>query len=112
MTDARVRFELVDASGRPVKEGEITERSGPVPDLGTIILPMDSSIRISMECRNWGVPKAAAMISTDSGAWAIKDAEKGRVFLRATIVGETVEGDSYKVWQGKIETPPLRVDWK
>jgi hypothetical protein len=43
-------------------------------------VPFDSSIRISLECRNWGIPKdAAAMVSTDSGAWVIEASEKGRV---------------------------------
>lgn len=106
-----IQFELVDAAGNAVTNRS-ENRSGPVPDLGSIILPLDSSIRISMECRNWGVPKAAAMISTDSGAWVIQEAERGQVFLRARIVGDRVEGDHYKIWHGKIETPLVKVDWK
>lgn len=107
-----VQFELVDAEGNTVRNGGAMARSGPVPDLANIILPMDSSIRISMECRNWGIPKAAAMISTDSGAWVIQDPERGKVFLRARIVGNRVEGDRYKRWVGKLETPLVKVDWK
>lgn len=107
-----IQFELVDAAGNAVTNRSVMNRSGPVPDLGSIILPLDSSIRVSMECRNWGVPKAAAMISTDSGAWVIQDAERGQVFLRARIVGDRVEGDRYKIWHGKIETPLVKVDWK
>ena len=52
------------------------------------------------------------MISTDSGAWVIEPKEKGKVFLRATIKGAKVEPDLERIWQGMIETPPLKVDWK
>jgi len=107
-----VQFELVDAAGNAVTNRSVMDRTGPVPDLGSIILPLDSSIRISMECRNWGVLKAAAMISTDSGAWVIQEAERGQLFLRARIVGDKAEGDRYKIWHGKIETPLVKVDWK
>ena len=107
-----VRFDLVDSAAHVVTNHSSLVRSGPVPDLGTIVLPFDSTIRISMECRNWGIPKAAAMISTDSGAWVIEDSQRGRVFIRATISGERVEGDRYKIWHGKIETPLVKVDWK
>src|SRR5439155_345175 len=48
-----VQFELVDAAGNVVTNRSVTDRSGPVPDLGSIILPLNSSIHISMECRNW-----------------------------------------------------------
>lgn len=107
-----IQFELVDAAGNAVTNRGAMSRTGPVPDLGSITLPMDSSIRISMECRNWGVPKAAAMISTDSGAWVIQEADRGQVFLRAKIVGDKVAGDRYKIWHGQIETPLVKVDWK
>ena len=107
-----IQFELVDATGNAVTNRSVMDRSGPVPDIGNISLPFDSSIRISMECRNWGVPKVAAMISTDSGAWVIEEAERGQVFLRARIVGDRVDGDHYRIWHGKIETPLVRVDWK
>jgi hypothetical protein len=106
-----VQFELVDAAGNAVTNRASLSRSGPVPNLGSIILPPDSSIRISMECRNWGV-SGAAMISTDSGAWALQDADRGHIYLRASIVGDRVEDDRYKIWRGKIETPLLKVDWK
>ena len=51
------------------------------------------------------------MISTDSGAWVIKEEEKGKVFLRATLTGKQVESDSDRTWYGTIETTPLKVDW-
>jgi len=121
-----VKFELVDKDGNVVRGGNESSlsRSGPHADPGTIVLPMDSSINIGMDCRNWGVPKdAAAMISTDSGAWVITDDEKGQVFLRATVESAqdaTVEGkkkskelwNSGRPWHGSITTPPIKVDWR
>ena len=106
-----VKFELVDADGKAVRDGSTLPRSGPHPDPGTIVLPHDSSMRIGMHCTNWGVPKDAAMISTDSGAWVLKQQEKGKVFLRATIEGAKVESDPDRMWYGTIVTPAAKVDW-
>ncbi len=67
-----VKFELVGADGKVVREGTGLPRSGRHADPGTIVLPHDSSMRIGMYCSNWGVPKdAPAMIATDSGAWVL-----------------------------------------
>jgi hypothetical protein len=109
---SHVKFELVDADGKVVRDGWILPRSGPHADPGTISLPHDSSIRVGMYCSNWGVPKdAAAMISTDSGAWVLTAEEKGKVFLRATLKGAKVEADSDNIWYGEIELPRVKVDW-
>ena len=87
-------------------------RSGPVPDLSRVILPLDSSIRISLECKNWAIPKdATAMVSTDSGAWVIQEPERGKVYLRATLTGEKTE-PYYKAWYRTVQTPLLKVDWR
>ena len=106
-----LKIELVSADGKPIRVST-GERSGPVPDLSRVILPLDSSIRISLECKNWAVPKdAAAMVSTDSGAWVIQEPERGKVYLRATLTGEKTE-PSYKDWYGTFQTPLLKVDWR
>lgn len=108
-----VKFELVDATGKQVREGWFLPRSGPHADPGTISLPWDSSIKVNMYCSNWGVPKdAAAMIATDSGAWVLKSDEKGKVFLKATIKGDKAHSDSNGTWSGTIESPLLKIDWK
>jgi hypothetical protein len=105
-----VKFELVDANGKAVRGGDSLPRDGHHAEPGTVSLPLDSSIRVSMYCRNWGVPKdAAAMVSTDNGAWVLKPEEKGKVFLRATIKGEKADPD--RTWYGTIETPLVKVDW-
>src|SRR5262245_11797528 len=114
-----VKFELVEADGKAVRGGDSLPRGGhhaePLTDSepGTGACPRDSSIRVSMYCSNGGVPKdAAAMVSTDSGAWVLKPEEKGKVFLRATLKGEKVESDPDRTWYGTIETPLVKVDWK
>ena len=110
--DGYVKFELVDADGKVIRDGWSLRRSGPHPDPGTVALPLDSSMKISMYCSNWGVPKdAAAMISTDSGAWVLQPEEKGKVFLRATITDANVESDPDRTWHGTIQTPAVKVDW-
>lgn len=107
-----VKFELVGADGKVIREGWLLPRGGPHADPGTVVLPHDSSIRIGMYCSNWAVPKdAAAMISTDSGAWVLQPREKGKVFLRATIEGEKVDSDPDRIWHGTIQTPTVKVDW-
>lgn len=107
-----VMFQLVDADGKVIRDGESFPRSGPHADPGTVSLPLDSSIRVSMYCSNWGVPKdAAAMISTDSGAWVLKPEENGKVFLRATITGEKLVSGPDRTWYGKNETPIVKVEW-
>lgn len=110
--EGHVQFELVDADGKTVRDGWTLPRSGPHADPGTIALPHDSSMRISMYCSNWGVPKdAAGMISTDSGAWVLKPEEKGKVFLRATIKGTEDKSDPDRTWHGTLATPDVKVDW-
>lgn len=105
--------ELVNENGDPVRSGWIMPRSGPAPQLDTIILPWHSAITLSLENRNWGIPRSApAMISTDSGAWVLDDSEKGKVFLRATLTDEPLKPSSWIRWYGKIQTPLLKVDWK
>jgi len=110
--EGHVQFELVDGDGKALRDGWTLPRSGPHADPGTVALPHDSTMRISMYCSNWGVPKdAPAMISTDSGAWVIKPEEQNKVFLRATIKGKEEKSDRDRIWQGTIATPDLKVDW-
>lgn len=107
-----VKFELLGPDGKPVRDGTAMPRSGPHPDPGTVALPFGSSMRLWMGCTNWGVPKdAAAMISTDSGAWVLRPAEKGRVLLRVTIRGEPDKADPDRVWHGTLQSA-VPVEWK
>jgi hypothetical protein len=107
-----LKVELVDKDGKAIRNGSSLSRSGPTPDPGAVILPWDSSMRISLECRNWGVRKnVAAMVSTDSGAWAITEQEKGNVYIRLTLSGDPSKFVQ-KRWRGEIRTPLVPVDWK
>lgn len=107
-----LKVELIGADGAPVRRGSMFPRSGPTAELRTIILPRDSSIRVSLENRNWAVSKdAPAMVSTDSGAWVMREDENGKVFLRATLTGEK-SSPEWKAWSGDIQTPPLKVVWR
>ena len=105
-----VKFELVDGEGTVVRNGWLLPRSGPHADPGTIVLPYDSSIKISMTCRNWGIPKAAAMVATDSGAWVLEAKEKGSVYLRVTVTGEKGNLND-RIWEGKVSAS-VKVDWR
>ena len=110
---AHVKFELVNADGAVVDDGRTLPRSGPHADPGTIVLPLDSSMRIGMYCSNWGVPRdAAAMIATDGGAWVLQPRDKGKVLLRAKIKGEEAKADRDHTWHGEIVTPAVKVDWR
>ncbi|HJZ54035.1 MAG TPA: RNA polymerase sigma factor [Gemmataceae bacterium] len=107
---AHVKFELVDADGKVVDDGQRGARDGPYPDPGTISLPLDSSLRVGMFCTNWGVPRdAAAMIATDSGAWVLKPEQEGKVFLRVKVSGKKQDEDE-RVWFGDLEAK-ARVTW-
>lgn len=108
---AHVRFDLVDADGKVVRDGNSLPRSGPHAQPGTVSLPFDSSLRLGMYCSNWGVPaNAPAMISTDSGAWILKAEECGKVYLRATIHADRATADPDALWHGTIEASTM-VEW-
>src|SRR4051812_19496378 len=105
-----VHFSVVDESGRQFGS-PWANRSGPTPEIGKIVVPMDSSISMSMECRNWGVPtNAAAMLSTDSGAWPLGETNNGKLFVKATIA-DAKGNPWHKEWHGVVETPPVRIGW-
>jgi RNA polymerase sigma factor (sigma-70 family) len=105
-----VKFELVDADGKIVDDGQRGVRDGHYPDPGTILLPLDSSMRVGMYCTNWGIPKdAAAMIATDSGAWVLKPEQEGKVFLRAKVSGKKQDEDG-RIWFGNLEAK-VKVTW-
>jgi hypothetical protein len=107
-----LKVELVGADGAPVRRGSSMPRSGPTPELGVVILPHDSFMRVSLECRNWGIPKdAPAMVSADSGAWVIREDERGKVFLRATLTAEKAN-PHWKTWSGDLQSPLVKVAWK
>jgi hypothetical protein len=107
-----LKVELVSADGVPVRGGYSMVRSGPTPEPGTVSLPWDSSMRLSLECRTWGISRdAPAMVATNSGAWVIREDENGKVFLRATLTGEKNTPD-WKTWSGELQTPPVKVAWK
>lgn len=107
-----VKFELLGPDGKPVRDGHAMPRDGHHPDPGTVALPFGSSMRLWMGCTNWGVPKdAAAMISTDSGAWVLRPAEKGRVLLRVTVTGQPDKADPDRVWHGTVQSA-IPVEWK
>lgn len=107
-----LKVELVDADGVPARSGWTLPRSGLTPEPGTVSLPWDSSMRLSLECTNWGIPKdAPAMVSTDSGAWVMRKDENGKLFLRATLNAEKTSPE-WKVWNGTLQTPPVKVVWK
>lgn len=106
---AHLKIELLNGKGEPVSIGISTHMSGPALPLGTLILPIDSSIRVSLESRNFGVPKnAAAMVST--GGWVLEEAQNGGVFLRAILTGEEAK-HPYTTWSGRIETRLQPVVW-
>jgi hypothetical protein len=106
-----LKVELVDENGNVIPRGWTVSRSGSYVSPGTVALPMESSIRFSLECRNWGISKDSyAMVSTDSGAWSFSSKEKGKIFLRATLTGEKAN-PYWKRWHGEIQTPVVAVDW-
>jgi hypothetical protein len=106
-----LKVELVSADGEPDRRNHFLVRSGPTPEPGTVSLPWDSSMRLSLECRTWGIPKDAhAMVATDSGAWVMRKDENGKLFLRATLTAEKSDPE-WKTWGGVLQTPPVKVVW-
>ena len=105
-----LKVELVNKDGEVVLGGWTLPRSGPAPELPTVTLPFDSSMRISLECTNWGIGKTAAMVQTDSGAWNIAEDENGKVCLRATLTADEKKPE-WKMWYGETKTPLIPVEW-
>lgn len=113
LSSGNVKFELVDKEGKVVRDGWTLPRSGPHVDPGVVTLPLDSEMKIGMYCSNWGVPKdAAAQISTDSGSWILKEEERQKVYLRATLKSDLKEPHPDFYWKGTLVTPLIRVDWQ
>src|SRR5262249_7582498 len=54
-----LKVELVDANGSPLRHGWSLPRSGTTTELNVIVLPWDSSIRLNLECMNWGIAQDA-----------------------------------------------------
>ena len=52
------------------------------------------------------------MIPTDSGAWILQEKDKGKVKLRAVLKHEIKERTTERIWEGTIETPAIKVEWK
>ncbi|MCA9140156.1 MAG: serine/threonine protein kinase [Planctomycetales bacterium] len=104
-----LKIDLVDQAGILVKDGWTLPRSGPHLPLSTIMLRQDSTNRISLECRNWGI-SGAAMVATDGGAWAVSEAENGELYLAARLTVETNKKQA-KAWHGELSLPLVRVGW-
>lgn len=105
-------LELVDAQGRLLREGVLLERSGPHTHPGTVSIPYDSSLRVSLYCSHRGVPPdAPAVIPADTGAWILTPEENGQVFLRARLKAKTLESDRHHTWSGDIVTQTVVVKW-
>jgi hypothetical protein len=106
-----LKIEVVDSNGEAVGNAWSMSRSGSIPMPGTISLPMDSQLRFSLECRNWGIPKGTGtMVSTDSGAWTFANEDNGKYFIRAKLSAEETQ-PRWKQWSGVIETPLVPVEW-
>jgi hypothetical protein len=112
----RLQVELVGEEGKPLGLRPRPGHSGPVGPLGTVTLPRDSTIRISLAIGGWSVPKGAdALVDSRRGAYFVYEREKGKVFLRATLTAEgpTAPLQSFATtWSGNIQTPLLKLDWK
>lgn len=109
--EQHVTFDLVDADGK-VLDPTSLPLDGISPEIETIVLPFDSSIRMYMGASIWGVPKdAAAMISTENSAWVLKPEQKGKTFLRVTIHGDKSGERKDHIWHGKIQAW-VKIDWK
>ena len=106
-----LKVELVNKNGEPIQR-ETPPASGLSSELNTIVLPMNSSMTISLEAQSWMTPKAAAVVVTRNDAWLLSDADNGNLFLRATLSDEPIKPYSWKRWYGTIQTPLLRVTWK
>lgn len=105
-------LELVDARGRLLREGLLLERSGPHTHPGTVGIPYDSSMRVSLYCSHQGVPPdAPAVIPADAGAWILTSEENSQVFLRARLKADPLEGDRHHLWHGEIVTQAVVVKW-
>jgi hypothetical protein len=107
-----LNIELVNSKGEKVDKPSSMSRSGSIPMPGTISLPMDSQLRFSLECRNWGIPKGIeTMVSTDSGAWTFAIEDNSKYFIRAKLSVEETQ-PNWKQWHGELETPLVPVEWK
>jgi hypothetical protein len=109
----QLRIELVDDKGQPMT-GRRREppRTGPNVALGSVRLPRDSSMRISLETFGYGMGGGAAIVGTRNEGWIVEAHEKGRVFLRATLTAAPPAAHPHWAsWSGTLHTPAVKVDW-
>jgi hypothetical protein len=74
---------------------------------------MRSVIDIDLSVGGWVVPRDAAMFVEARGqSFALRDNDRGRVFVQATLQGDPPPNNLPPVpWSETLVTPPVKVEW-
>ena len=104
---SKIEFKVTDAAGREVAQAGLPY-DGVVAAPGTLRLPHDSEMRLSVAGNGAGVPKdqGGLLDLASSANWVFKRSKIGAYYLRAKITIPNADGE---LWNGTIEIPDTRI---
>ena len=106
---SKIEFKVTDGAGKEVAQAGLPY-DGAVATPGTLRLPHDSQLRLSVSGNGAGIPKdqGGLLDLASSAVWLFKRGDVVAYYLRAKIV---IPKTDEKVWNGTIEIPDMRIPW-
>ncbi len=104
---SKIDFKVTDAGGKEVAQAGLPY-DGVTATPGTLRLPHDSQLRLSVSGNGAGVPKdqGGLLDLASSANWVFKHGEVGAYYLRAKIAIPKSDG---QLWSGTLEIPDTRI---
>jgi beta-lactamase regulating signal transducer with metallopeptidase domain len=104
---SKIEFKVTDASGKAVAQAGLPY-DGAVATPGTLRLPHDSQLRLSVSGNGAGIPKdqGGLLDLASSAVWLFKCGDVGTYYLRAKIA---IPKTDAHLWNGTIEIPDTRI---
>ena len=104
---SKVEFKVTDAAGKEVAQAGLPY-DGARATSGTLRLPHDSQLRLSVSGNGAGIPKdqGGLLDLASSANWVFKRDDVGAYYLRAKIAVPKSDG---QLWSGTLEIPDTRI---
>ncbi len=104
---SKIEFKVTDAAGKEVAQAGLPY-DGAVATPGTLRLPHDSQLRLSVSGSGAGIPKdqGGLLDLASSAVWVFKRGDIGAYYLRAKIA---IPKKDEHLWSGTIEIPDTRI---
>jgi beta-lactamase regulating signal transducer with metallopeptidase domain len=107
---SKIAFTVTDVAGKEVAQAGLPY-DGAMATPGTLRLPHDSQLRLSISGNGAGIPKdqVGVLDLASSAVWVFKRGDVGAYYLRAKIA--IPKADEH-LWNGTIEIPDTRIPIK